>query len=291
MNRHCWTLKYMSRGMHIEIRKNDAGWGTRSSWLILLGAALATLLLPLAAWAQEGDAVPMVTDRPDATESALTVAPRSFQLESGYTFGRIEGISIHNAGEVLLRVGVVDWMEVRLGLNSYQWARGHGQREQGMQDSSLGVKLVVVESSGGLGFGIPQVAVLASTTLPTGNSLGSQGKLQPELRLAVAWDLSDRLALGANVAYAYPNDIFVDERFHQGGATLSLGYSFTDRMGAYLEYFGVYPIIKDGPDESFLNGGVTFLVTGDFQLDARLGYGLNGLDGDLFIGLGSAVRW
>ncbi len=266
-------------------------WRDDDMLKIITFIGIVTLIAPASAWAQEGDAVPMVTDRPDATESALTVAPRSFQLESGYTFGRIEGISIHNAGEVLLRVGVADWMEVRLGVNSYQWARGHGQSEQGMQDSSLGVKLVVVENSGGIGLGIPQVAVLASTTLPTGNALGSQEKLQPELRLAVAWDLSDRLALGANVAYAYPNDILVDERFHQGGATLSLGYSLTERMGAYLEYFGVYPIIKDGPDESFLNGGVTFLVTGDFQLDTRLGYGLNGLDDDLFVGRGSAVRW
>ncbi len=277
--------------MRIEMKIDNVGWGARSSWLLLLCVTHATLLLPLTAWAQEGDPAPMVTDRPDATESAVTVAPGSFQLESGYTFGRIEGISIHNAGEVLLRVGVVDWMEVRLGVHSYQWVRGRGQSARGIQDSSVGVKLVVVESSGSLGFGIPQVAVLASTTLPTGNSLGSQQMLQPEFRLAVAWDLTDRLALGTNVAYAYPNDILVDERFHQGGATLSLGYSLTERMGAYFEYFGVHPIIKDGPDEGFLNGGMTFLVTGDFQLDARLGYGLNGLDDDLFIGLGSAVRW
>ena len=59
----------------------------------------------------------MVTDRPDATESAITVAPGVFQLEFGYTFGEIESVSVHNLGEVLLRVGVADMLELRLGVN------------------------------------------------------------------------------------------------------------------------------------------------------------------------------
>lgn len=46
-----------------------------------------------------------VLAHPDATESAVTVTPGGFQLESGYTFGRVEGVSIHTAGEVLLRIG------------------------------------------------------------------------------------------------------------------------------------------------------------------------------------------
>jgi hypothetical protein len=132
---------------------------------------------------------------------------------------------------------------------------------------------------------------MAATTLPTGSSFFSQEVLQPELRIAVGWDLTERLALGANLAYAYMNDVIMDERFNQGGASLSLGYSLTDRLGAFFEYFGAYPIVKDGPDESFLNGGVTFLVLANFQLDARAGYGLNGLEDDFFFGLGSGVRW
>ena len=65
----------------------------------------------------------MVTDRPDATESAVTVGVGVFQLESGYTFDKADGVRIHSLGEILLRVGVADILELRFGINSYQWAR------------------------------------------------------------------------------------------------------------------------------------------------------------------------
>lgn len=254
-------------------------------------AAYGCFALPLAAAAQDTGSAPLVTDRPDATESAITVAPGAVQLESGYTFGKLEGIRVHNLGEVLLRVGVADRLELRFGVNSYQWVRGPRAAEQGLQDSTIGVKLQLLDNGGRTGLGIPQIAVLASTSLPTGSSLVSQNKLQPEIGLAVAWDLTERLALGANAFYAYGNDVIVDERFHQTRATLALGIALTDRWGTYAEYFGAYTVIRSGPREDYVNGGVTFLVDNDLQLDARIGYGLNGLDDDFFVGFGSGVRW
>jgi len=247
--------------------------------------------VPFAASAQEAGSAPLVTDRPDATESAVTVAPGVFQLESGYTFGEIEGISVHNLGEVLLRVGVADRLGLRFGVNSCQWVRAPRTTRQGLQDSSIGMKLRLFDNGGQTGLGSPQVAVLASTSLPTGASVASQAKLQPEVRLAVAWDLSERLSLGTNFFYAYTNDVVVDERFHQAGATLALGIALTDRWGTYTEYFGAYSVVRNGPRENYVNGGFTFLVESDLQLDARIGYGLNGLDDDYFIGFGSGVRW
>jgi len=254
-------------------------------------AILVCLTLPFGASAQETGSAPMVTDRPDATESAVTVAPGVFQLESGYTFGTIEGASAHSFGEILLRVGVADMLELRFGVNSYQWLRTKTASAQGLQDSTIGVKLRLLDSGGKTGLRSPQIAVLVSTSLPTGSSLLSQDKLQPEMRLAVGWDLSERLALGANVFYAYTNDVLVDERFHQAGATVALGIGLTERWGAYAEYFGAYTVVRDGPREDYVNGGVTFLVASDLQLDARIGYGLNGLDDDYFAGFGSGVRW
>ena len=252
---------------------------------------LGCFVLPFEALAQETNWVPMVTDRPDATESAVTVAVGVFQLESGYTFDEVNGATIHNLGEILLRVGVADILELRFGVNSYQWARAPTAIEQGLQDSTIGLKLRLVDNGGKTGLGSPQVALLASTSLPTGSSLVSQDKVQPEMRLSVGWDLSKRLALGTNLFYTYTNDITVDKRSHQAGTTLSLGIALTDRWGAYAEYFGAYTMVRDGPREDYVNGGITFLVESDFQLDARIGYGLNGLEDDFFVGFGNSVRW
>jgi hypothetical protein len=264
---------------------------TTAAVLMSALAIIGCFVLPFGASAQETGSPPMVTDRPDATESAITVARGVFQLESGYTFGGVEGIRVHNLGEVLLRVGVADMLELRFGVNSYQWVRAPSASARGLQDSTIGVKLKLIDNGGKTGLGSPQVAVLASTSLPTGSSLVSQDKLQPEMRVSVAWDLSERLALGTNVFYVYGNDVIEDERFHQAGATLSLGIGLTDRWGAYAEYFGNYTVVRDGPREDYVNGGVTFLVGRDLQLDGRVGYGLNDLDDDFFVGFGSSVRW
>ena len=247
----------------------------------LLLTILGSVVLPLDALAQEAGSPPMVTDRPDATESAVTVAVGVFQLESGYTFDKVDDVKIHSLGEILLRVGVADILELRFGINSYQWARGQAGINHGLQDSTVGLKLRLLDNEGKTGLGSPQVAVLASTSVPTGSSL----------MLSVSWDLSERLALGTNFSYSYTNEVAVDTRSHEAGTTLSLGIALTDSWGAYAEYFGAYTIVRDGPREDYVNGGVTFLVESDFQLDARIGYGLNGLADDFFVGFGSAVRW
>ncbi len=63
----------------------------------------ALILLGSSEWcaAHGAQAEPLVTDRPDFTESAETVAPGLFQLESGYTFTRRGDDKEHALGEFL----------------------------------------------------------------------------------------------------------------------------------------------------------------------------------------------
>ncbi len=41
----------------------------------------------------------------------------------------------------------------------------------------------------------------------------------------------------------------------------------------------------------YLNGGATYLINSDYQLDARVGRGLNGVSNDYFVGFGAARRF
>lgn len=234
-------------------------------------------------------AAPLVTDRPDATESAETVGPGMVQLEAGYTFSRVERTDSHSLGEVLVRVGVSDAFELRAGFNSYEWARGPALSADGFSDTSVGIKWRLSEG-GPAGSGRPALALIAATSLPTGADDFSDDGAQPELILAAGLDLSERVGLGANVGWSHRRDPDLDRRFSELIASLALGYGLSERWGAYAEYFGTYGL--DGrADESFVNGGLTYLVSRDLQLDGRVGYGLNGRDDDLFVGLGAAVRW
>lgn len=237
-----------------------------------------------------GDAAgALVTDRPDATESAETVAPGLFQLETGYTLARIDGVDGHSLGEVLLRIGVGDDVELRAGFNSYEWARGPGVSADGLSDTSIGLKWQLAEA-GPAGSGQPAVAVLVGTSLPTGADAIGDSAAQPGILLAAGLDLSDRVSVGANVGWNSLHDGELDERFSEIVGSLAVGFGLSDRWGAYAEYFGAYGL-QDREDENYLNGGLTYLIHDDLQLDGRIGHGLNGRDDDLFLGFGAAVRW
>ena len=228
---------------------------------------------------------PMVTDRPDFTESATTVAPGFLQLEAGYTFTRSGETRQHDVGEALLRVGVRDRIEIRLGIPGYGSVRTGTGDEDGFGDASVGLKVRLFEPSGA---GAPRTAFLVGTSLPTGaDDIGASG-LQPGATLALAWDLPGGLGLGVNLGYESVEEEGGD--LGRGKGSVALGVPVSGPVGAFLEG---YVLVPEGSRdaESFLDGGLTVLLGPHLQLDARVGAGLEGPDPDYFAGAGLAVRW
>ncbi|MBA3585213.1 MAG: transporter [Gemmatimonadetes bacterium] len=248
------------------------------------------LFLPLV-WTSPGDAQappsPLVTDRPDFTESPLAVLPGQIQLEAGYTLTGDGRTDEHTLGEVLVRIGVADGLEARLGLESHVWIEGPAGDDAGFEDPSLGIKLALADGAVRPGLR-PAVGLLIGTTVPGADDFG-EGEWQPEATLALAWDLADGLSLGSNLGYAYASES--GERFDQAFASLAFGFDLAPRVAGYLETFGFSDANPQGDDAAVVNGGATFLVHEDFQLDARAGAGLNGAAPDFFAGVGVAYRW
>ncbi len=254
------------------------------SLLATIGALSFLVLAPRPASAQDD---PLVTDRPDFTESAVSVTPGRLQLESGYTFSRIGATEVHTAGEVLVRIGVVARAELRLALNSFAWQDGPGVDAEGLEDAAVGVKLELLEGPGVPGSPLPSLAVLVSTTVPTGEAPPGVDEPQPGAILAAGWTLSDRVTLGSNVGIAYPL-ADGDDRFVEVSGSASVGIGVTPALSAYIEAFGF--AASEGPDTGFLDGGLTYLVLPNLQFDARAGIGVNDRDPDYFVGAGFAVR-
>ena len=72
---------------------------------------------------------------------------------------------------------------------------------------------------------------------------------------------------------------------------MSAGYTLTDWLGTYVEYFGFYPSDRWTDCAHFLNGGFTFPITDNLQFDVRAGVGLNEEADDFFTGAGLAMRF
>lgn len=228
-------------------------------------------------------AEPLVTDRPDFTESAETVGPGRFQFEGGYTFTQRDEDTEHSLPELLVRIGLLEQLELRLALN-YLAADLVESNAQGLEDLSLGAKIKLVEGSADFDLVRPHIALVVQTTLPTGSSGFGADHPRPQVILALGWDLSERFSLGSNLDYAYLSED--GGQFHQFSGSLVLGYKLTEKWGTYIEYFGFEPASQNHPNENFFDGGFTYLVNDNLQLDARAGVGaFNGKSPDYFGGV------
>jgi hypothetical protein len=253
----------------------------------------------------------IVTDRPDFTEASSTVGRGRIQLEAGYTFTRDrelgERTNSHSYPEMLWRIGMfADWFELRIGQNFA--TEGTLTTElvdntTGADDLYLGVKLALTEQKGWL----PETAVILQMTVPTGSNAFSAGEVHPGINLLYGWDIiKDCLSIGGStqanrarnvIHVGFPEAAEVllpNHSFVELAQSVTIGYELTRKWGAYTEWFAFFPHSAVGPDiapEYYFDGGFTYLVNNNFQLDIRGGVGLNKHADDYFVGSGFAVRY
>lgn len=65
----------------------------------------------------------------------------------------------------------------------------------------------------------------------------------------------------------------------------------TEKLGAYAEQFGFSPNAEGSDSAHALNGSLTWLIGNNFQIDVRVGAGLNEEVRDFLAGVGFAWRY
>lgn len=245
---------------------------------------------------------PIETDRPDYTESPNTVPRGHAQLEGGYTFtycpqGRTRS-SAQTAPELLLRAGLLDQLELRVGWDGYTWTHeGHrgpaqfGQTatiadwSQGGADQYLGFKWKLVNQQGLR----PDFALIPAVTVPTGSDGFSSGNVDPQIKLAWGYDLAPKWDVTGNVNFVVPTQD--GTRFLQTQASASLEYELLADLSAFFEYYGFYPSALGTDCAHTLDTGLLWRITPNFQVDWRIGGGLNDEADRFFAGVGFAIRF
>lgn len=264
---------------------------------------------------EEEDDDTIETDRPDFVEASSTVGKGRIQLEAGYTFirDRSDGATTrtHSYPEALLRIGLcAEWFELRLGQNliNSRTSGGNGggttviagpaegiatqaaANVNGAEDLYLGVKLALTEQKKYL----PEMALVLQTTVPTGSPGLSARELLPGVNFLAGWDIiKDCLTLGTSLQANRSRDD--EEHFYvETAAAATVGFQFTPKLGMYTEWFALLPTGALDPGigpEHYADGGFTYKITPNFQLDVRAGVGLNRHADDFFAGSGFAIRY
>jgi hypothetical protein len=97
--------------------------------------------------------------------------------------------------ELLFRTGLTDAIEFRLGFDGYQINAGG---PDGVGHTSVGFKVHLQDE----GRYTPEISVLPSVSLSTGNKAVAVDQPEPELHLIWSKSLTDNLTLGGNINFA-----------------------------------------------------------------------------------------
>ena len=251
------------------------------------GLAFSSVVGCASATASRG---PLVSDRPDFTESTSTVDPGHIQAEGGYTFSRSAGDRSNSAGEILARIGLARWAELRLEPGSYSWVTSPSGKQSGREDGEIGTKLRLHNAADDSPSLVPEVSVILKSSIPTGAAVYREKRLQPVVELATEWTLASRVGLGTNIDMARPVDDD-GKRYTEYAVSASFGFDLSARFGAFAEAYGFVPENSGSKRTGYLDTGLTAALSADLQFDVRAGIGLNGTPPDYFVGAGIVRRW
>lgn len=226
----------------------------------------------------------LTPDRPGFTNGSDTVAPGRVQIEAGVT--RTKDASANGGGQVtdapqaLLRTGLGDKTELRVTLPDYIWPSGG---DSGFGDGAVGVRYKFYESKDGS----TKLAFTPSVSIPVRSAVTSSGHLDPTLSLNGQTKSGARWSLESNLVLSYPTQD--GGRVTDYTATGQVTYALTGSLSVFGDYSYDAPV--GSAPSPIADGGFTYQVGKNVQLDIETGRGLGGGAPVQFYGGGVAVRF
>ena len=241
---------------------------TRLALALLLSLAVVGLSPPTAMGQ-------ISADRPGFGDGTTTVAPGTFQAELGAAAANDDFSTNAEFGQVLLRYGVADFLELRGGVGSFALDAPDTE----YTGTSVGGKLRLLRAS------LSEVSLVSTWALPTGTGAFDSESVSQTLKLAYNGALGEDLGFSANVGTTLP---YSDDGTPSYLFIPTLSFDLSDQASGYVGYAGVY---STGLNTNYVEAGVTLLASPNMQLDVNTGLQVDEYQGAFFVGLGLAHRF
>ena len=236
------------------------------------------------------------TDRDSFTPATTLVTPGRFILESAYTFiDNRRVFETHSFPEAVLRYGVNEWFEARLlwnfeiggagdlvstGAGDEQFANGKVESESQV---GYGFKVRVTEQQGW----IPESAFVAMGFTPTS---GADHESSFTGTYVWGWTLPQRGKLDAAFRYSADSDRGDGENLWSPSVVLKVPVG--ERANVHAEYFGIVSTGKErNTNAEYFSTGLHFLMTSDFEVGFRVGWGFTDDAAKFFVNTGIGWRF
>lgn len=222
------------------------------------------------------------TDRPDQTECPFITPKHYFQIESGFSYEKVNDNSNGIVAPTLLtKYGVNDYFELRL-ITEFIISNEYSNRYSGINPILIGFKTRLLKEKGLL----PTTSIIVHFGIPKAASPDYRAKYYyPEFRFTMQHTISEKQTLSYNLGAEW-NGLSSKPTYIY---TLTSGYSFTDKIGGYIEFYGFFPQSQK-PDNRF-DAGFTYLINPNQQLDLSGGIGITKTSPDHYIAIGYSFRF
>jgi hypothetical protein len=224
----------------------------------------------------------MATDRPDTTESPITVDAGHWQLEMSFFDYATDGdANTFVLAPFNLKVGLTNDTDVQLVVEPFiNQERPHAS---GVGDLTVRLKYNLWGNDGG----DTALALLPYLTFPTASGgVGVEG-LEGGLAVPFSMSLPNDWELGLMGQIDFVRDEGDDHYTVNFLHTAVVSHDIVGDLAGYIEVFGIIPHNSGGGYQPYLSTGLTYAVSEDIQLDGgvRIGLSDSAEDFGLFTGL------
>lgn len=243
---------------------------------------LAFFFLSMSNYAISQDLPNIQTDRPDQTECPFITPKGYFQFENGFSAEKTNSeTTTIIIPTILTKFGINDHFELRL-ITEFSIEKNNSNKISGINPVLIGFKANLLEEKGI----IPTTSFIGHLGLPKLASPELRATYyNPEFRFTMQHTISNRQTLSYNLGAEW-NGVTLEPTFIY---TLTTGFSFSEKIGGYIECYGFIPQIEK-PDHRF-DGGLTYLFNPNHQLDISAGFGFSKISPKYYAALGYSFRF
>ncbi|WP_421772938.1 transporter [Gracilimonas sp.] len=217
-------------------------------------------------------------DRPGIGNGSYVVEAGVFGLETGVQLSTGNAVNQFDIGQMLLRFGIFEKLELRALLNSYstQYFDQTDAVNSGFQDLGLAAKYNLYEADQ------TRISALGKISLPVGASAFTNDEIVPTLFLVGDQALTSNVSISSNLGYTFGVGDLSDNLLF----TLTPGFSFPNQqnLSAYAGYAGIF--YGNDINLHYAEAGLALVVNDGAQLDLNAGYEFE--QESFFIGIGFA---
>ena len=262
----------------------------------LPSAAAFLGLLVLTAGPTAAEIIELGTDRDAFTPSTLTVPTGSVLTEGSYVYIDNRNLPPTNSyPELLTRIPVADWLEVRFGANYCDNGGGYlvtnAEGGEGRNNETIyyessvlyGLKASITHQDGLL----PQSCFIMEGFTPT---FGDYSSTAPIATYALGWKTDAEWRIDGAIRYVYAEGR--EGWFNKWAPSIVLRIPATERWEVHVEYFSTFTVgAPDDETSPFFSPGTHYMLTDNLEIGLRVGWGMTRDAAAFFSDAGFGWRW